>query len=86
MKHFMSAVFFALSCVVAGAATIINTDADAAMLSVTEGGNRLDVMIAPGDSQTICPAGCFVTFPSGDHIALDGAETVEIVKGSAVLK
>ena len=70
----------------ATAASITNTDTDPAMLAVTEGSVRLDIVIDPGNTQDLCPSGCFITFPDGDRMALGGSETIEIVKGSAVLK
>jgi hypothetical protein len=70
----------------ARAASITNTDAAAVVVVVTEGGNRVQVVLDAGASETFCPSGCFITAPDGDRIGLDGGETVDIVKGSAVVK
>ena len=53
---------------------------------VVEDGKRLEVELQPGDQQTICASGCFVTLPDGDRIGLEGGENVKIVNGSAVVK
>lgn len=87
MKHVLSAIaVVVLSATTAVSATITNNDAEPASLAVTEAGNRFDVVIAPGASEQVCAANCFVTFPNGDRIALEGGENIEIVKGSAVVK
>ncbi|MBP1857315.1 putative cupin superfamily protein [Rhizobium herbae] len=87
MKTFASAcVLTVLIALPAWSATIINKDADAAVLVVVEGENRMEVAIGAGGTESICPSGCFITTPSGDRIGLQGDETIEIVKGSAVVK
>lgn len=91
MKHVLSMIaVIVLSATMtvsaAQSATITNNDAEPASLAVTEAGNRFDVVIAPGSSEQVCNANCFVTFPNGDRIALEGTENIEIVKGSAVVK
>jgi hypothetical protein len=87
MKHVLSVMMvIVLSATAAVSATITNSDAEPASLAVSEGGNRFDVVIAPGASEQVCASNCFVTFPNGDRIALEGTENVEIVKGSAVVK
>jgi hypothetical protein len=68
------------------AATITNTDPAAVVVVVTEGGNRVEIVVDAGSSETLCASGCFMTTPDGDRIGLDGGETVDIVKGSAVIK
>jgi hypothetical protein len=68
------------------AATVTNTGAAAVVLVVVEGGNRADVAIEAGQSQTICPSGCFLTLPNGDRIGLEGGETIEIKDGSATIR
>ncbi|MBP2237148.1 putative porin [Sinorhizobium kostiense] len=87
MKTLTAAV---LLCAVIGgaahAATVTNRDGDTAMLVIVEGQSRIDVALASGATETICPMGCFVTLPSGDRIGLQGDETVEIVNGSFVFK
>lgn len=68
------------------AATVTNAGSAAVVLVVVEGGNREDVSIDAGQSQTICPAGCFVTLPNGDRIGLEGNETIEIKDGSTTIQ
>ncbi|MCL6708155.1 hypothetical protein M8R20_14235 [Pseudomonas sp. R2.Fl] len=68
------------------AATVINAGSAAVVIVVVEGGNRVDLPIDAGQSQTICPAGCFVTLPNGDRIGLEGGETIEIKDGSATIR
>ncbi|OJF91957.1 hypothetical protein [Pararhizobium antarcticum] len=70
----------------AGAATVTNKDADTAILVVVEGESRMEIAVDAGGSESICPAGCFLTTPSGDRIGLQGDENVEIINGSAVVK
>jgi hypothetical protein len=53
---------------------------------VVEDGNKMEVPVDAGASETICPAGCFLTLPNGDRIGLAGGETVEIVDGIATVK
>ena len=68
------------------AASVTNKDADTQVLVIVEGGNRAEVALEPGSTETICPSGCFVTLPNGDRVALNGDENVEISGGSAVIK
>ena len=68
------------------AASVTNKDADTQVLVVVEGGSRMQIALEPGSTETICPAGCFVTLPNGDRIALNGGETVEIEAGAASIK
>lgn len=68
------------------AATVVNKDAQAQVLIVTEGGDTMNVAVDVGGQVEICPAGCFVTMPSGDRETLNGSETIEIVNGSAIIK
>lgn len=70
----------------ASAATITNTDPAAVVLVITEGGNKVEIVVDSGASENLCASGCFMTTPDGDRIGLDGGETIEIVKGSAVIK
>jgi hypothetical protein len=67
-------------------ASITNTDVAPVVIVLTEGGNKVQVVLDPGVSESFCPSGCFVTPPDGDRIGLDGGETIDIVKGSAVIK
>ena len=87
----MNKVLFAIALMLAPtsgafAATVVNKDAQAQVLIVTEGGNTLNVAVDAGGQAEICPAGCFVTMPSGDRETLSGSETIEIVNGSAIIK
>ncbi|HWT60254.1 MAG TPA: hypothetical protein VN284_20635 [Rhizobium sp.] len=68
------------------AASITNTDPAAVVLVITESGQRVEVVVDAGASENLCSSGCFMTTPDGDRIGLDGGETIEIVKGSAVVK
>ena len=68
------------------AASVTNKDADTQVLVIVEGGNRAEVALEPGSTETICPSGCFVTLPNGDRIALNGGEEVEIEGGAASVK
>ncbi|MGR9157125.1 hypothetical protein [Rhizobium leguminosarum] len=63
-----------------------NTDPAAVVLVITESGQRVEVVVDAGASESLCPSGCFMTTPDGDRIGLDGGETIDIVKGSAVVK
>lgn len=75
-----------LAATAADAASVTNTDPAAVVLVITEGGQRAEVVIDAGASESFCPSGCFMTTPDGDRIGLDGGETIDIVKGSAVVK
>ncbi|MGV8936696.1 MAG: hypothetical protein ACOH2J_06205 [Allorhizobium sp.] len=68
------------------AASVTNKGDTAIVLTIVEGGNRMDVALDAGASDTICPAGCFVTLPNGDRLGLEGGETVEIQNGNATVK
>lgn len=70
----------------AAAASVTNKDAQSQVLIVTEGGGKIELVIEPGATVNFCPAGCFVTMPSGDRETLAGSETIEIVNGGAVIK
>jgi hypothetical protein len=70
----------------AGAATLINKDADSYTVLVTEDGVKNELAIAAGETITFCNGGCFLTLPNGDKAVLGGPETVEIVNGEAVVK
>ncbi|MEX2740642.1 hypothetical protein AB3480_04185 [Rhizobium mongolense] len=87
MARFATVMFLSL-LIAAGAeaATITNTDPAPVVVVVTEGGNRVEVVVDAGASETLCAAGCFMTTPDGDRIGLGGGETIEIVKGSAIIK
>ncbi len=71
---------------VAQSASITNKDAQAYSLLMTESGVRSELAIGAGASVSACNAGCFITMPNGDHEALSGTETIEIVNGKATFK
>lgn len=70
----------------ATAASITNKDAQSQVLVVTEAGVKIDMVIEAGATVNFCPAGCFVTMPSGDRETLIGSEDIEIVNGGAIIK
>jgi hypothetical protein len=70
----------------ASAASVVNRDADAQTIVVTEGSDKTEMTIAAGESVEFCASGCFVTMPNGDRQALTGTETVEISDGAGVIK
>lgn len=84
MMKTISAAFVAmLAATGAGhAASAINMDSEPRTIVVTEGGNRVEIVIAAGETAQFCPSGCFVTMPDGDRAALSGAETIEIQNNS----
>lgn len=65
---------------------ITNSDTNTVVLIIVEGGKRVEVSIDAGNSEHLCPTGCFMTFPNGDRIGLEGSENVKIVNGSGVVK
>ena len=68
------------------AASVHNAGPSSIVLVVVEDGNKMEVPIDAGGSETICPTGCFLTLPNGDRIGLAGGETIEIVDGIATVK
>ena len=70
----------------ATAATIVNKDADAVIILVVENGNRSEMVVEPGATNTLCDGGCFLTLPNGDRIGLSGSETIRIVNGVAIIQ
>lgn len=70
----------------AAAATVTNSDGSAQTIVVTEGASKQELVIAPGDTVSFCPSGCFVTMPNGDREALSGSEAVTISGGQAKIK
>lgn len=70
----------------AAAASITNKDAQSQVLIVTEAGDKIEMVVEAGATVNFCPAGCFVTMPSGDRETLAGSETLDIVNGAAVIK
>ncbi|EHS53043.1 hypothetical protein PDO_1209 [Rhizobium sp. PDO1-076] len=82
-------VLFSLTPALAGvavAASISNSGASSIVLIVVENGNRAEVSLDAGGSDSICPTGCFVTLPNGDRLGLAGGETVDIKDGIATIK
>ena len=87
MKKFSIAfVSVLLMAGAASAASIVNRDADAQTVVVTEGADKTELTVGPGESVEFCGGGCFVTMPNGDRQALTGSETVEISGGAGVIK
>ncbi|MCF7672534.1 hypothetical protein KQ944_12915 [Bacillus subtilis] len=68
------------------AASVLNSDSTAQTLVVTEGSSKQQVTVQPGEKVTICPSGCFVTFPNGDREALTGNEAITILNGGGTHK
>ncbi|PYB75306.1 hypothetical protein [Rhizobium wuzhouense] len=81
-----SVIVSVLAAGFASAASVHNAGPSSVVLVVVEDGNKMEVPIDAGGSETICPAGCFLTLPNGDRIGLAGGETVEIVDGVATVK
>lgn len=70
----------------ASAAVLTNVDSSPVVLVIVEDGGRMELSVAPGASEDVCPQGCFVTLPNGDRLGLDGGEAVEITATSATIK
>lgn len=68
------------------AASVVNRDADTVVLMVTEGSDKVELSVGPGETIEFCDTGCFITMPNGDREVLTGAETVEISGGAASIK
>ncbi len=68
------------------AASVLNSDSTAQTLVVTEGSSKQQVTVQPGEKVTICPSGCFITFPNGDREALTGSEAITILNGGGTHK
>ena len=87
MKKMLLAVMaLSLAAGPALAATVVNRDAEARTLIVTEGSDKSELTIGAGESVDFCPGGCFVTMPNGDREALTGGETIEISGGAAKIR
>lgn len=71
---------------VASAASVINRDGEPVTLLVTEGSDKVELSVGPGETVEFCSGGCFMTLPNGDREVLTGAETVEISGGAASIK
>jgi len=90
-RNAMKTVVFAFamsSLMVAGAtaASVTNQDQQSQILIVTEGSDKIEMVVDAGATVSFCPAGCFVTMPSGDRETLGGPETITIINGAAVIK
>lgn len=68
------------------AASVLNSDSTAQTLVVTEGSSKQQVTVQPGEKVTLCPSGCFITFPNGDREALTGNEAITILNGGGTHK
>lgn len=82
-------IFLSLTPALAGgalAASISNSGSSSIVLIVVENGNRVEVSLDAGGSDSICPAGCFVTLPNGDRLGLAGSESIDIKDGIATIK
>lgn len=87
MKTIIAAAVLSLATLdVASAANITNKDSESRVLIVTEGSATVELVIEAGATVSFCPAGCFVTMPSGDREALSGNESINIVNNQAVIQ
>lgn len=88
MNRFLvtAGVLFLAMPIAAQAASAVNRDAEPRTLIVTEGGSKVELAIAAGETVEFCESGCFVTLPNGDREVLTGTETVEISGGAARIK
>ena len=64
----------------ANAASIVNNDAEARTVIVTEGSSQSELALAAGQNADFCPNGCFISL-DGERETLLGTETVEISGG-----
>ena len=67
------------------AATVLNVDAEARNIIVTENGVRTDLEVPPNVTLNFCESGCFALFPSGLILPLKGSETLEIKNSEGLL-
>lgn len=87
MNKFLLAAVAMLATAGAGnAASAVNLDPEPVTIVVTEGGDRTELTIAPGETVEFCPNACFVTMPNGDREALTGSEAIEISGGIAKIR
>jgi hypothetical protein len=87
MKTFLIAgIATVLSFGAVSAAEVTNKDSKPVVVVIVDGGNRMDVAIDAGATESVCPSGCFLTTPNGDRVGLSGADKVEISGGVAVVK
>lgn len=85
-KLMLTALALSIAAGPAFAATVVNNDAEARTLIVTEGSDKSELTVGAGESVEFCPSGCFVTMPNGDREALTGSETIEITGGKAKIR
>ena len=77
-----------MPCLAGGAmaATVTNSDGQAVLLVVTEGGQQSELAVGAGQTVEFCASGCFLTMPNGDREALSGSEKVTISGGKASIQ
>ncbi len=78
--------FTALAILLAGtvsafAVTIQNADPEARTVTITEKGVRSELKVDANATASACADGCFISFPSGDMIAVKGSEEIVIENG-----
>ena len=86
--HIVRTVLLVLACAASGtlhAATIENRGTEEERVTVTEGGVRTELAVAPGQAAELCPTGCFVASPT-DIMPLKGNELVVVEGGRLRLK
>jgi hypothetical protein len=71
------ALALAVSGTAAIAASITNANSDAVTVIVTEGSEKVELSVGPGETVEFCAGGCFVEL-SGNNTVLTGAEAVEV--------
>ena len=87
MKMLLISSLVAFACAAsADAAQVTNKDNKPVVVVVVDAGNRMDIAIDAGATETICPSGCFMTAPNGDRVGLGGTEKVEIIGGAAIVQ
>ena len=69
----------------AWSASVTNSGSASIVLVVVEDGNRLEVPLEAGTSESICPTGCVITLTNGDRLGLQGGESVDIKDGVAII-
>ena len=85
-KGCLSVVAVVLSISSASGASVTNGEAETLTLVITEKGERSEIVLAVGQTQSICPSGCFITLPNGDRVVLSGSETVSVSNGRAIIE
>ena len=54
-------------------------------ISITENGEKNEIIIGSNEIVTVCQNGCFITMPNGDRAALSGGESVKIIDSAAII-